>query len=132
MFCMLSIKDERNIKKEWTHNTKLKTPDVISDAVGLAQPVPHGSTELSCIYRTYHILTAQQEPYRIKNFFYKLSLLGKKSGEWTISSSSSSKMLADPSFYSDAYLNFSSYLGCPSTTFSLALFTGWPLCKTEC
>ena len=96
-----------------------------------ARPVPHGSIELSCTC-TYHILTAQQEPYRITIFFYKLSLLGKKSGEWTISSSSSSKMLADPSFYSDAYLNFSSYLGCPSTTFSLALFTGWPLCKTEC
>ena len=34
-------------------------------------------------------------------------------------------MLADPSFYSDAYLNFSSYLGSPSATFSFALFTLW-------
>ena len=41
-----------------------------------------------------------------------MSLLEKKSGEWTISSSSSSKVLADPSFYSDAYrgLNFSGFV----------------------
>ena len=74
--------------------------------------------QLHMTYRIYHILTAQQEPYRITKIKNKIfSLLGKKSGEWTISSSSSSKVLADPSFYSDAYLNFSSYLGCPSTTF---------------
>ena len=47
-------------------------------------------------HTTYHILAAQQEPYRkvwvlIKKY---LSRLEKKLGEWTISSSSSSKVLA--------------------------------------
>ena len=44
-----------------------------------ARPVPHGSIELSCTC-TYHILTAQQEPYRITIFFFFL-LPNLSSGE---------------------------------------------------
>ena len=94
-----------------------------------ARPVPHGSNWAGSTYRTYHILTAQQEPYRITKIT-KIESSGKKRSQENgplalLPAPKCLLILVFIQMRTVLNLNLASYLGCPSTTFSLALFTMW-------
>ena len=117
-------KMKEKYKKGNAHNTKLKMPDVVSDkctgcATWQQQSCTYHLPYCSCSTRATHKSLTLNKTHLWVWVFCKNS---QENGPLALLPAPE---CLHPSFYSDQCvpLNFSSYLGCPSTTFSLAIFT---------